>query len=134
MTFTFRHAVSYLYPGQAIGLVYGAESFLYPSWLTPQGWVIQPWPSIRRAWGVGPSAHSWETVVVARLHADRRLELLDRWPDSGLPALPPGARYDPRARIVRGDPPPPSRAILGVDRASGGPMIGGSRSSGEGAR
>jgi hypothetical protein len=112
MSFTFRHAVSYLYPQQAIGLVYGAEGFLYPSWTTTLGWVVSPQTSIRGAWGVEPSAHPWETVVVARLHSDRRLELLEHWPADALPALPPGARYAPRARIIPKATPPPSRAIL----------------------
>ena len=110
--FAFHHAVELLYPGQAIGLVPGANDFLYPWQWTPQGVAVVPWASIRDAWGERPSLHPWSSLVVARLPPNGPLEVVDRWPDGRLPAAPAGAGYEPRARIVPAASPPPSRAIL----------------------
>jgi hypothetical protein len=114
LSFSFRHAVAFLYPGQAIGLVSGANDILYPWRWTREGVAVLPWASIRGAWDAPPSLHPWATLVVARLPPSGPLEILDRWPDGRLPTPPPGSRYDPRARIVPDASPPPSRAILGT--------------------
>jgi len=110
-TFTFRHAVDYLYDARAIGAVWGAHPFLYPFTFTAEGLVAEPWPVIRRPWGVKPTLHAWSEIVVARLSASG-LEFLPRWPDGVLPPLPAGAVYDPEALIVRGGTAPPAQAIL----------------------
>jgi hypothetical protein len=112
-TFTFRHAVDYIYEGRAIGAVWGAHPFLYPFVLTGDGLLSEPWPVIRGPWGVRPSFHRYHEIVVARLGTSG-LEILRRWPDGVLPALPAGATYDPEARIVRGGPGVAARAILTV--------------------
>ncbi len=112
MSLSFRHAVAYLYPGQALGLVPDAPDFLYPWSFTPGGIAIWPWPEIRAAWDEKPSLHPWETLMVTRRSGSGRLEILRQWPAGALPPLPAGARYAPFDRIVEGAP-PPSRRILG---------------------
>jgi hypothetical protein len=112
-TFTFRHAVDYVYDGRATGAVWGRHPFLYPFAFTNEGVVSEPWPIIRRSWKVKPTFHRHDELVVARL-SPSGLEILDQWPDSVLPALPAGAVYDPEPRIVRGGPVPEARAILSV--------------------
>jgi hypothetical protein len=98
-TFSFRHAVDYVYGGRAIGAVWGGQPFLYPFGFTTDGLLVEPWPVIRPSWGVRPSFHRYDEVVVVRLSASG-LALVDRWPDAVLPPLPGGARYDPASRIV----------------------------------
>jgi hypothetical protein len=110
-TFTFRHAVDYVYEGRALGGVWGAHPFLYPFAFTREGLVSEPWPVIRRPWDVAPTHHGYHEIVLARL-SPAGIEILKDWPTDVLPAIPPGAAYDPEARIVRGGPPISARAIL----------------------
>jgi hypothetical protein len=112
VSLTFRHAVTYLYAGQALGLVPEAADFLYPWSFTPEGISISPWPEIRGAWKQRPSQHSWGALVVARVSRSGHLKVLREWPGDILPPLPNGARYAPLERIVEGKPPPPSHRIL----------------------
>jgi hypothetical protein len=119
MSFTFRHAVAYLYPGQALGLVPGGNDMLYPWRFTPGGVAIAPWPVIRGPWGVAPTFHPWSALVVVGPTASGQLGVQSRWPEGVLPPLPAGARYAPSERIVTGEPPPPSRRILELDSADG---------------
>ena len=112
-TFSFRHAVDYVYDGRATGAVWGRHPFLYPFAFTSEELVSEPWPIIRRSWGVKPTFHRHDELVLARLSRSG-LEILDQWPDDVLPALPAGAVYDPGARVVRGGPVPEARAILSV--------------------
>jgi hypothetical protein len=112
-TFSFRHAVDYVYDGRATGAVWGRHPFLYPFAFTGEGLVSEPWPIIRRSWRVKPTFHRHDELVVARL-SPSGLEILEEWPDTVLPALPAGAVYDPDARIVRGGAVPEARAILSV--------------------
>ena len=93
-TFTFRHAVDYVYDGRAIGAVWGAHPFLYPFAFTKEGLVSEPWPVIRGPWGVKPTLHAYHEVVAARL-GPSGVEILARWPAGVLPALPPGAGLRP---------------------------------------
>jgi hypothetical protein len=110
-TFTFRHAVDYLYDAHAVGAVWGALPFLYPFRFAPEGLVAEPWPVIRRPWGMKPTLHAWNELVVARL-SPSGLEIMERWPDGVLPPLPPGAAYEPEGRIVRGGAPIRAQAVL----------------------
>jgi hypothetical protein len=110
-TLTFRHAVEYLYPGQASALVWGAEDFLYPAHFRPQGVFCVPWPILWRPWKTGPSLHRYDEIVVVGLSAARKLTLFEHWPGA-LPPLPNGATYEPRSRIESGGSSPPERAIL----------------------
>lgn len=114
-TFTFRHAVDYLYEGRALGYVSKAIDFLYPAYFLPVGVYFDPWPVIRGSWGVKPTLHRYDEIVVAHVGRDGGLAVLSEWPGELLPALPAGARYDPEARIVRGAPAPASRAILRIE-------------------
>jgi hypothetical protein len=113
-TFTFRHAVDYLYEGRAVGYVWKGIDFLYPAWFLPPGVYYEPWPVIRSAWGVRPTMHRYDEVVVAYVDGDGALRVLREWPAGVLPALPAGGRYEPEKRIVRAGPAPPSRAILQI--------------------
>jgi hypothetical protein len=119
LSFTFRHAVAYLYPGQALGLVPGGEDMLYPWSFTPAGVAVTPWPMLQTRWGVAPTFHPWDALLVVGPGESGALEIRSRWPDEVLPALPLGARYAPWERIVRDGRPPASRRILrppGSDR------------------
>ncbi|MGD8895010.1 MAG: hypothetical protein PVJ73_03145 [Acidobacteriota bacterium] len=119
LSFTFRHAVSYLYPGQALGLVPGGNDMLYPWSFTPAGVAIAPWPLNRGPWGVRPSFHPWDALVVVGPGAAGVLAVRPRWPEGVLPPLPPGARYAPFERIVRDGPVPASRRILRAPESDG---------------
>ena len=112
MSFTFRHAMAYLYPGEAEGLVPGGADMLYPWSFTPEGVAITPWATIQPAWDVEASFHPWSTLVVVRASDSGALEVLGGWPEGDLPPLPPGARYAPLERIETDDPLPASRRIL----------------------
>ena len=113
-TFTFRHAVDYLYEGRAVGYVWKAIDFLYPAWFLPPGVHYEPWPVIQRPWRVRPTLHRYDEVVVAHVGGDGALRILREWPAGVLPPLPAGARYEPEERILRGRPAPPSRGILEI--------------------
>jgi hypothetical protein len=110
-SFTFRHAVEYLYPGEATGLVWGAEDFLYPAYFQREGILCVPWSILWDAWNSPPTAHRYDEVLVVRLTGDWELTVLERWPEA-LPPLPAGAGYAPRSRIEGEGPLPASRAIL----------------------
>jgi hypothetical protein len=75
-----------------------------------------PWPVIREPWGVAPTLHRYDEVLVAYVAEGGALRVLPEWPSHVLPALPAGARYAPEARVVREDRVPASRAILGIER------------------
>lgn len=111
-TFTFRHALQYLYDGRATGHVVGARDFLYPTQFTDAGAWTAPLPEIREAWRAPVTLHRGAEIVALSLRADGTVELLETWPA----ALPPaaGAGYAPRARVVPGARRPASRAILGA--------------------
>ena len=104
-TLTFRHAVALVYGPGVVGHVVGGDPFLYSIGPAPGGFQVVPWPVVRGPWREGPTLHRSEEVVAFRLSAGR-LRLVERWEDSGLPALPAGARYAPRERI--GGPPRPA--------------------------
>ena len=110
--FTFRHAVEYLYEGRSTGYVWKANDFIYSARFVPAGVLYEPWDLIRTGWRTWPTVHRYEELVVVRLAADRRIEILDRWPHDVLAPLPHGARYAPWERILRGRPTPASRRIL----------------------
>jgi hypothetical protein len=114
LTLTFRHAIAYLYPGQAVGLVANGQDFLYPWWYTPGGVHVDvdARMGIRSAWRELPTFHPWPTIVVVRQPASGPPELLRTWPSPPLPALPSGARFTPAERVMSRGAPPPSRAIL----------------------
>jgi hypothetical protein len=99
MTFTFRHALRYLYGDGVVGVVHGGADFLYPWRLTGQGIFVDPWPVIRSEWQVAPTLHPWDTILVVHRGADGRLVVLPEWPEGVLPPLPAGARYAPEGRI-----------------------------------
>jgi hypothetical protein len=111
-TFGFRAAVEYLYERRATGVVPAAWSYLFPTSFRDDGIHTEPHPEIQGPWDCPPTHHRYHEVVVARADRAGALQILDRWPDVVLPPLPPGAVYDPQARIVRGGPVPPSRRIL----------------------
>ena len=111
VTFTFRHAVRYLYDDRAEGAVWRANAFLYPFSFEAAGLRSQPWPVIREVWRVQPRLYRYDEVVVVRHLATGGMRVEEGWPRE-LPPLPEGAVYDPGRRVLpRGDP-PPERTIL----------------------
>lgn len=116
MTFTFRHAVDYLYQGRALGLVAGGDPFLYESEVTPRGLHISPWEIVRGPWGVRETWHRSDEIVLLRFSAAGEVEILDSWPP-GLPVVP-GQGYAPRRRILPlPQPPPRERRVLELQPA-----------------
>jgi hypothetical protein len=115
-TFTFRHAVDYLYDGRAVGYVWKGLDFLYPAYFLAAGVYYDPWPVIREPWGVRPTLYRYDEVVVVYAGEDGALRVLPGWPSQVLPPLPGGARYAPEGRVVREGAVPASRAILGIER------------------
>jgi hypothetical protein len=111
-SFTFRHAVDYMYQGRAIGHAVGAWDIFYPVRFTPTGVLSEPEPALRGPWRVSADRYGYEEVLVVHCSRERHLSLLLQWPEGILPALPPGARYDPLARILPAGVPPASRRIL----------------------
>jgi hypothetical protein len=110
-TFTFRHAISYMYGRRAVGQVWGAHEMLYPARFEAAGIRVVPWRSLWRPWHEVPENYRYDEVVCLRLDRSLGVTVLDRWPDE-LPPLPSGARYDPRKRILTGGPPRPEMAVL----------------------
>jgi hypothetical protein len=111
-SFTLRHAVDYLYPGQGVvALVSGGYDLLYPSQLAAAGLSVEPWPSVQRSWGERPTRHRYEEIVVLR-DGPRGLEVLGTWPEPVLGPLPEGASYAPFARVTSGVPAPAARRVL----------------------
>lgn len=111
-SFTFRHALRYLYGRAVAGAVWDAEPFLYPLQFTPEGFVSTPYESIRIPWQAPVTVHPFSSVVVVRALDDGTVEWVDRWPLESLPPLPPGATYAPRLRILPVGYRPERRAIL----------------------
>jgi hypothetical protein len=120
MTFTFRHAVDYLYQGRALGLVLGGDPFLYDSEVTPAGLHVSPWEIVRGPWGVRETWHRSDEIVLLRFAASGAVEVLDAWPP-GVPAVP-GQGYAPRRRILPlPQPPPRERGVLELQPAPAAP-------------
>jgi len=115
-TFTFRHAVEHLYAGHVLGMVWGANEFLYPTYFRADGVYMVPWPVIREGWSVQPTFHRYDQLLVARLDPSGLVTVLEAWPTGELPPLPDGERYDPHPLIERDRPEIPERAILGRSR------------------
>ena len=99
-TFTFRHAVSYLYGGRAVGLVHRGHDFLYPALFEADGVESLPWPVVRQPWREAARRYGYDALVVVR-QAAGELALEGVWP-ADLPSAPGTAGYAPLARIVRG--------------------------------
>ncbi len=110
-TFTFHHALEYLYARRATGLSLGAEPFLYPHAFSQGGLLSLPLEAIRGPWRQPARLYRYEQLVVVRASPEGTLRILDEWPGEALPALPAAATYDPRARI-RATPPRPELDIL----------------------
>jgi hypothetical protein len=110
-TFTFHHALSFVYERRATGMSWGAEPFLYPAAFTPAGLVLAPLESIRAAWREPVRLHAYDQILVVRERPDGSIAVLETWPADVLGPLPAGARYAPRDRIRPGPPGPPA-AIL----------------------
>jgi hypothetical protein len=111
-SFTFRHAVQYLYEGKAMGWVPGGDPFLYPARLTRVGLLEEPWPAIRDAWEARPRIYPWESLVVVRVGAGGRLHLERTWPADLEPRPPAASRYAPLKRMGVAVRLPPERTIL----------------------
>jgi hypothetical protein len=111
-TFAFRHAVRYLYEGEASGHVVGASDFLYPLYPVPGGFVSAPWPVIQGPWSEPVRFYPYKDIVVVRERGPEGLVIVDEWPADELGALPPGAVYIPKIRLLGPGPVPRARRIL----------------------
>jgi hypothetical protein len=98
-TFTFHHALEYLYERRAAGASVGAEPFLYPHAFSKDGLLSAPLESIRGPWREPVRAYGYDQLVVVRATPEGGIRLLEQWPEGELPALPQGASYRPQARI-----------------------------------
>lgn len=110
-TFTFHHALEYVYEGRATGEAAGAEPFLYPSAFAKDGLLSLPAESIREPWREPVRLYRYDELVVVRARPDGGVRILEDWPEGALPPLPAGASYRPRNRIRPG-PPRPRLQIL----------------------
>jgi hypothetical protein len=117
--FTFRHAVEYLYPGEATAIVSPATTLLYPTRLDASGVTTEPWPVIREPWGVGVTHHGWPEVVVFRRLSDGGLELVN---DDSFSPLVHGRGYCGECRVRSEGPLPPERDVLDEARRRGWPL------------
>jgi hypothetical protein len=124
--FGFRHATRYLYSDRASGWAYDRPTYMFPTGLTALGVLCVPWPEVQRAWRDPAALHRYDELVVVRHGPDGGVEVAGRWP-SELPPLPPGARYDPGARILPVAVEHPARATL---RAGSGAARSSARPSG----
>jgi hypothetical protein len=109
-TFTFVHAIEYLYGGDVRGHAWQAPEFLYGCRRIDAGMACDPWPVIQGPWGTRPTVHRFDEIVVARRHAGR-VDIAADWP-AELGPLPAGARYAPSARILPGAAPRKERRVL----------------------
>jgi hypothetical protein len=112
--FAFRHAVHYLYAGRAAGWVVNSQDhdLFYPTRLGQNGIHADVWPAHQRAWGESPRVYAYHETVVVWVEPGGALWLLGTWPATALPPLPPGARYEPRERVLGGAPSPTAQRLL----------------------
>jgi hypothetical protein len=113
-TFAFRHAVHYLYEGRAAGWVVSSRDLdlFYPTRLAEDGVHADVWPAHQRAWDESPRVYAYHETVVVWVEPRGTLWLLGTWPATALPALPPGARYAPRERLLGGAPSRTAQRLL----------------------
>jgi hypothetical protein len=117
--FTFRHAVEYLYPGEATAVVYPATTLLYPTRLDASGVTTEPWPVLRGPWGVGVTHHGWPEVTAFRRRPDGEIELIE---GASFSAVARGQGYCGACRVRAEGPLPPQRAVLDEARRRGWPL------------
>lgn len=108
----FRHAVLYLYDGQALGYATAAPWFLYATRFESDGVFSEPDPIIRGPWREPVSRFGYDQLIVVRENEGGGLVVVEDWP-ADLPALPPGAHYEPFARILPGPPHRQAMRVLG---------------------
>ncbi len=102
-TFGFRPAIELLYEGRATGYLLNRSGIFYPAWFNRNGMRCEPEPIIREPWRTPVTEHTYSEMIVFYADPSGDVRLLDRWQEIGLPPLPPlppGARYEPRSRIV----------------------------------
>lgn len=96
-TFTFEHALEYVYGQDVRGHAWQAPEFLYGCRRSASGMACQPWPVIEEAWRAAPTVHRFDEIVVVRRRAGR-MEIAPQWP-AELGPIPVPERYAPAARI-----------------------------------
>ncbi len=110
--FAFHHGLDMVYGRHVAGCVTEerARSLYRCSRLT-DGVRQEVWPILAKAWSVEPRTYRFDEIVAFRSDPAGRVSLIEEWP-ADLPALPPGANYDPHQRIVADAPAPASRRGL----------------------
>jgi len=101
--FSFSHAVSYLYERRGRGHVAGIDSMLCTTRFDADGVMSEPLSILRGPWHEEVTRYRYDELVVLGEDPRGGLSVLDTWP-AALPALPAGAVYAPRLRIVTGGP------------------------------
>jgi hypothetical protein len=96
-TFTFQHALEYVYGSHVRGHAWQAPEFLYGCRRSSTGMACEPWPVIQGAWRAVPTVHRFDEIVVVRRRAGR-MEIAPQWPAELGPISAP-ERYAPAARI-----------------------------------
>ena len=99
-----------MYARRASGVAWDVPDLFYPHSFRSDGLHVEPVEALRGPWQESPSTYRFDEIVLVSRERDG-LRLLDAWPPV-LPALPAGARYEPRARIVFRDPQLRSRSLL----------------------
>ncbi len=95
-----------------MGHLWGGWEIFYPAAFAPQGVHCRPWPILRNRWRAAETVYRYDEIVVVRQESGGRVAVLRDWPEGILPPLPPGAAYDPTARIDPDGRPAAARRIL----------------------
>jgi hypothetical protein len=111
-TFAFHHGLDVIYGRRIAGCVIPEQApIFYRCLRTVDGVRHEAWPVLGKAWSAEPRAYRFGEIVVFRSDATGRVTLVEEWP-AELPALPEGATYRPRQRIVADATPPNTRLGL----------------------
>jgi hypothetical protein len=111
--FAFRYAIEYVYDGHESGFLAASRpNLLFTTSFTDAGVVCEPLAAIRGPWKSPPTLHRYDEVILVRYDEDRSVTVLDHWPRQRLPALPAGAAYAPKTRIIPSREDPPARVVL----------------------
>jgi hypothetical protein len=112
LQFSAVKAIEYLYEGRARGHVAGTAPTLYDTRFEAGGVVSEPALALQAGWGERVERYRYDELLAFAEGEDGRLALLESWPEEDLGALPPGAAYAPRSRILTAAPAPRRFAIL----------------------
>ncbi len=112
-SYALHHGLQLVYGRHVAGCMLNPrEPLFYECQLGPDGLRLVPWRVLQQAWHEPARLYRFQDIVVLRVASAHRIMLLDSWPGE-LGAIPPGARYEPAARLVAASPPPTRRGFPG---------------------